>query len=108
MSTLIFFDWFANLDKSTQKPIKLSLKFQHEQVCKDCMDVITMEEVETKYKSTCLWWLFSNVATKEELLGLSEWLDFWHLHYIQRGGHMLFVSVQCFLHLWIVYLLLEL
>ena len=45
--------WFANLDKSTQKPVKLSLLYQHKQFCKYCMDVVTIEDVETKYHLIC-------------------------------------------------------
>jgi hypothetical protein len=37
------------------------------------------------------WWLSSGAASEEGILGLSEWLGFWHFRYRQWGGHMLLV-----------------
>ena len=51
-----------------------------------------MDDVETMYYIMRSWWLSSGAATKEGIIGLSEWLEFWHFHYRQWGGHMLFVS----------------
>ena len=51
-----------------------------------------MDDAETKYHVIRSWWLSSGAASKEDILGLSEWLDFWHFRYRQWGGHMLFVS----------------
>ena len=86
------FHWSASLDKVTQKYIKPSLQFQHKQICKDYKDAKTMDDAETKYHVIRSWWLSSGAATEEGILGLSEWLGFWHFRYRQWGGHMLLVS----------------
>jgi hypothetical protein len=86
------FHWSASLDKVTQKYIKPSLQFQHKQICKDYKDAKTMDDAETKYHVIRSWWLSSGAASEEGILGLSEWLGFWHFRYRQWGGHMLLVS----------------
>ena len=53
----------------------------------------TIDEVETKYDVVRSWWLSSGAATKEGIIGLSEWLGFWHFCYRQWGGRMILVSV---------------
>jgi hypothetical protein len=87
-----FFHWSASLDKVTQKYIKSSLQFQHKQICKDYKDVKIMDDAETKYHVIRSWWLSSGAASKEGILGFSEWLGFWHFRYRQWSGHMLFVN----------------
>ena len=89
---ICLFHWSASLDKVTQKYIKPSLQFQHKQICKDYKDVVTMDDAETKYHVIRSWWLSSGAATEESILGLSEWLGFWHFRYRQWGGYMLLVS----------------
>jgi hypothetical protein len=84
------FHWSASLDKVTHKYIKPSLQFQ--QICKDYKDSKKMDDVETKYHVIRSWWLSSRAASEEGILGLSEWLEFWHFRYRQWGGHMLLVS----------------
>ena len=86
------FHWYASLDNVIQKYIKPSLQFQHKQICKDYKDAKTMDDAETKYHVIRSWWLSSGAASEEGILGLSEWLGFWHFRYRQWGGHMLFVS----------------
>ena len=88
------FHWSQSLDKVTQKYIKTSLQFQHKQLCKDYKDAKTIDEAETKYHVIRSWWLSSGVATEEGILGLSEWLGFWHFRYRQWGGHMILVSAS--------------
>ena len=51
-----------------------------------------MDDAETKYHVIRFWWLSSGATSDEGILGLSKWLDFWHLRYRQGGGRMLFVS----------------
>ena len=43
------FHWLQSLDKVSQKFIRASLQFQHNQLCKDYKDAKTIDEVETKY-----------------------------------------------------------
>ena len=89
--TYLFY-WSVSLNKVTQKYIKPSLQFQYKQICKDYNDAKTMDNAESKYHVLRSWWLSSGIASEEGIFGLSEWLDFWHFHYRQWGGHMLFVS----------------
>ena len=86
------FHWSASLDKVTQKYIKPSLQFQYKQICKDYKDAKIIDDAETKYHVILSWWLSSGVASEEGILGLSEWLGFWHFRYKQWDGHMLIVS----------------
>ena len=51
-----------------------------------------MDDVDIKYHVIPFWWLSFRVALEEYIIGLSKWLEFWHFHYKQWGGHMLFVS----------------
>ena len=86
------FHWSTSLDKVTQKYIKPFLQFQHKQICKDYKDVKIMDDAETKYHVIRSWWLSPGTTSEEGILGLLEWLVFWHFCYIQWDGHMLFVS----------------
>ena len=47
----------------TQKYIKLSLHFQHKQICKDYKDAKIMDDVETKNCVIRSWWLSPGAAT---------------------------------------------
>ena len=85
------FHWSQCLDKVTQKYIKTSLQFQHKQLCKDYKDAKTFDEAKTKYHVIRSWWLSFGAATKEGILGLSEWLEFWHFRYRQRDGQIILV-----------------
>jgi hypothetical protein len=88
------FNWSQSLDKVTQKYMKTSLQFQYKQLCKDYKDVKTIDEGETKYHVIRSWWLSSGDAPEEGILGLSEWLGFWHFRYRQWGGHMILISAS--------------
>ena len=54
----------------------------------------TIDEAEIKYHVIHSWWLSSGAVTKEDILGLFEWLGFWHFHYRQWVGHMILVSAS--------------
>jgi hypothetical protein len=88
-----------------QKYIKPSLQFQDKQLCKDYKDAKTIDEAETKYHVIRSWWLSSGAATEEGILGLSEWLGFWHFHYRQWDGHMILVSASSLFILDVILLL---
>jgi hypothetical protein len=70
----------------------MSFPFQHKQICKDYKDAKIMDDAETKYHVIRSWWLSSGAASEENIIGLSEWLGFWHYHYREWGGHMLLVN----------------
>jgi hypothetical protein len=80
------------LDNVTLMYIKPSLQFQHKKICKDYKYAKTMDDAETEFVVIRSWWLLSGAISKEDILGLLEWLEFWHFHYRQWGGHMLLVS----------------
>ena len=52
-----------------------------------------MDDAETKYHVIRSWWLPSEAASEESILGLSEWLGIWHFYYRQWGGHMPLESI---------------
>ena len=52
-----------------------------------------MDDAEIKFVVIRYWWLSSGAASEEDIIGLSEWLEFWHFRYRQWGGHMLLVSI---------------
>ena len=68
--------WSTSLDKVTQQHIRLSLQFQHKQICKDYKDAKTMNDAKTKYHVIRSWWFPFGVASKQGILGLTEWLGF--------------------------------
>ena len=49
----------------------------------DYKDAKTMDDAKTKYNVIRSWWLSSGAASEEGILGLLEWLDFWHFRYKQ-------------------------
>ena len=53
-----------------------------------------MDGAKTKYLVIRSWWLSFGAATEEDILGLSEWLDFWHFHYKQWGGYIFVASAS--------------
>ena len=67
-----FFHWSTSLDKVTQKYFKPFLQFQHKRLCNDYKDVKTMDDAETNYYVIRSWWLSSEAATQEGILGLLE------------------------------------
>ena len=42
-------NWYASLDKVTQKYIKFPLQFKHKQICEKYKDAQTMDDAKTKY-----------------------------------------------------------
>ena len=86
------FHWYVSLDKVIQKYIKPFMQFQHKQICKDYKNAKTIDDAEIKYHMIYSWWLSFKDVSKKYILGLSEWLGFWHFCYKQWGSHMLLVS----------------
>jgi hypothetical protein len=79
--------------------------FFYKHICKDYKDAKTMDDAETKYHVIRSWWLSSGAASEEGILGLSEWLGFWHFCYKQWGGHILLVSTYQTSLLNVIYLM---
>ena len=90
---ICLFQLSQSLDKVLQKYIKAILQFQHNQQCKNCKFAKSIDEAKTIYHVICSWWLSFGTTTKHGILGLSEWLEFWHFCYRQLGGYMIIISV---------------
>lgn len=87
-----------------------SLQFQHKQLCKDYKDAKIIDKADIKHHVIWSLWLSYGVATKADILGLSEWLGFWHFPYMQWDGHMIFVGCfaaliyAIFFHFYFIYI----
>ena len=86
------FHWSLSFDKMIQKYIKASLQSQHKQLCKDYKNAKIIDKADIKHHVIWSLWLSSGVATEVDILGLLEWLGFWHFPYMQWDGNMNFVG----------------